>query len=342
MGGSAYNIAWRAGRILLIVYLVLLLVMMYSRELVDLSSRMKFPEGNWAPRGIAVEDAWFTAADGTKIHGWYVPHAQPRAVVLFCHGNAGNITHRADVIRELHDRVGARVLVFDYRGYGKSEGKPDEPGVLADARAARTWLAQKAGVAEKRIVLMGESLGGAVAVDLAADGARALILENTFSSMPDVAAHHYPWLPVRLLMRTRFNSAAKIRSYHGPLFQSHGDRDSIVPLKFAKRLFDAANEPKHFLLVKGADHNDRPPAAVLRQAAGVSGQGAVGWVEAGSLAHGALRESVQSGGERLQRFDSVRNPPFFHRFAPRILRSASRPTPYRFKTRRHSATWRSG
>ena len=148
------------------------------------------------------------------------------------------------------------MLVFDYRGYGKSEGKPDERGVLADARAARTWLAQKAGVAENRIVLMGESLGGAVAVDLAADGARALILENTFSSMPDVAAYHYPWAPVRLLMRTQFNSLARIGSYHGPLYQSHGDRDSIVPLRFATRLFDAANEPKRFLLVEGADHND--------------------------------------------------------------------------------------
>ena len=103
---------------------------------------------------------------------------------------------------------------------------------------------------------MGESLGGAVAVDLAADGARALVLENTFSSLPDVAAYHYPWVPVRLLMRTQFNSAAKIASYHGPLHQSHGDRDSIIPLKFAKRLFDAANEPKHFLVVQGADHND--------------------------------------------------------------------------------------
>ena len=232
---------------------------------------MNFPEDDWAPRGIAVEDARFTAADGTKIHGWYVPHEQPRAVVLFCHGNAGNITHRADIIRALHDRVGVSVLVFDYRGYGKSEGKPDEPGVLADARAARTWLAQKAGVAENRIVLMGESLGGAVAVDLAADGARALILENTFSSMPDVAAFHYPWVPVRLLMRTQFNSAAKIRAYHGPLYQSHGDRDSIVPLEFAKRLFDAANEPKRFLLVDRGRPQRPPVAAVLRQVKGVSG-----------------------------------------------------------------------
>lgn len=260
VGRICYNIAWRTGRIFLIVYLVLLvLLMVFENSLIYFP--MKFPEGYWTPHGIAVEDAWCIAADGTKIHGWYVPHAQPRAVVLFCHGNAGNITHRDDVIRELHDRVGATVLVFDYRGFGKSEGKPDEPGVLADARAARTWLAQKAGVAENRIVLMGESLGGAVAVDLATDGARALILENTFNSMPDVAAYHYPWAPVRLLMRTHFNSAEKIRSYHGPLYQSHGDRDSIVPLQFARRLFDAANEPKHFLLITGADHNDpRMPA----------------------------------------------------------------------------------
>jgi fermentation-respiration switch protein FrsA (DUF1100 family) len=255
VGQICYNLAWRGVRAFLIAYLVVLLAMMaFENSLIFFPTR--FPDGNWNPWGIAWEDAWCTAADGTKIHGWYVPHERPRAVILFCHGNGGNVTHRDHVIRALHDRVGAAVLVFDYRGYGKSEGKPDEAGVLADARAARTWLAQKAGVDESRIVLMGESLGGAVAVDLAADGARALILESTFSSMPDVAAFHYPWAPVRLLMRTQFNSAAKIRSYHGPLYQSHGDRDSIVPLKFATRLFDAANEPKRFLLVNGADHND--------------------------------------------------------------------------------------
>jgi fermentation-respiration switch protein FrsA (DUF1100 family) len=254
-GQICYNLAWRGLRAFLIAYLVVLLVMMvFENSLIFFPT--KYPEGNWEPWGITWEDASFTAADSTQIHGWYVPHERPRAVILFCHGNAGNVTHRDHVIRALHDRVGAAILVFDYRGYGKSEGKPDEAGVLADARAARTWLAQKAGVDESRIVLMGESLGGAVAVDLAADGARALILENTFSSMPDVAAFHYPWAPVRLLMRTQFDSAAKIRSYHGPFYQSHGDRDSIVPLKFAKRLFDAANEPKRFLLVDGADHND--------------------------------------------------------------------------------------
>jgi fermentation-respiration switch protein FrsA (DUF1100 family) len=247
--------AWRVVRIFLLVYLILLLIMMiFENRLIFIPTN--YPDDNWSPHGIALEDANFTASDGTKIHGWYVPHEHPRAVILFCHGNAGNVTHRAGVIRALHERLGASVLVFDYRGYGKSEGSPDEAGVLADARAARQWLADKAGVPEDRIVLMGESLGGAVAVDLAIDGARALILENTFSSAPDVAAYHYPWVPVRMLMRTQFNSVAKIQGYHGPLFQSHGDRDQVVPLVFARRLFDAANEPKQFLLIPGGDHND--------------------------------------------------------------------------------------
>ena len=163
------HLLWLAARTFLIGYLVVLLMMMlFENSLLYFPT--KFPGGDWTPRGINVEEAWFTAADGTKIHGWYAPHEKPLAVVLFCHGNGGNITNITGVIRELHDRVGVAVLVFDYRGYGKSEGNPDEAGVLADARAARAWLADKAGVAENQIVLMGESLGGAVAVDLAADG----------------------------------------------------------------------------------------------------------------------------------------------------------------------------
>jgi fermentation-respiration switch protein FrsA (DUF1100 family) len=222
-----------------------------------------FANDNWSPAGIVLENVYFTSADGTKLHGWFAPHEGPTAVILFCHGNAGNVTHRIDAIRALHDRVGAAVFVFDYRGYGRSAGMPDEPGVLADARAARVWLADRTGVAQGRIVLMGESLGGAVAVDLAADpavgGARALILEHTFSSMPDVAAHHYPWMPVRLLMKTQFDSAAKIGRYRGPLLQVHGEHDSIVPIEYGRRLFDAANEPKQFLQIEGGDHNDSPP-----------------------------------------------------------------------------------
>lgn len=230
------------------------LLMFFENKLVFFPS--KHPEGDWSPPGLTFEDAWFTADDGTKLHGWYVPNAKPTAHILFCHGNAGNITHRADLLRKLNGRCGAAVLLFDYRGYGRSEGTPSETGVLADARAARAWLAAKAGISESEVVLMGESLGGAVAVDLATDGARGLILENTFTSVPDVAAHHYPWVPIRLLMRTQLNAREKIGQYHGPLLQTHGEADTIVPYALGRALFDAANGPKRFYPVPGGDHND--------------------------------------------------------------------------------------
>jgi fermentation-respiration switch protein FrsA (DUF1100 family) len=216
-----------------------------------------YPDGDWQPEGLAFEDAWFETDDGTRLHGWYVPAANPRAVVLFAHGNAGNLTDRLDIIDALANVLGASVLAFDYRGYGRSEGHPSEQGILADARAARRWLARRAGIPESQIVLMGESIGGAVMVDLAADdGARALVLENTFTSLADVAAYHYPWLPVKLVMRSKLDSASKIRDYHGPLLQFHGDSDRIIPFKLGQRLFDAANEPKRLVVIPFGDHND--------------------------------------------------------------------------------------
>ena len=215
-----------------------------------------YPDGFWDPPGLEFEDAWFETPDGTKLHGWYVPHENPRAVVLFAHGNAGNLSHRYDLLQSLHE-LGVSVMIFDYRGYGRSEGSPSEAGILADARTARHWLAERAGVKQSDIVLMGESLGGGVMVDLAArDGARALVLENTFTSLPDVAAYHYPWLPVKLLMRTRLNSAVKIADYRGPLLQTHGDADTIIPFKIGRRLFEVANEPKELVVIAGGDHND--------------------------------------------------------------------------------------
>jgi fermentation-respiration switch protein FrsA (DUF1100 family) len=251
--------AWRLGRAALIVYLLIVLAAMFLENSLIFIPR-RYPDGEWHPAGLAFEDAWFQAADGTRLHGWYVPCANAHSAVLFCHGNAGNVTHRASILEMLHRRVGVSVLVFDYRGYGRSEGKPNEAGILADARAARAWLAAREEIAESDVVLMGESIGGAVAVDLAArDGARALVLESTFNCLPDVAAYHFPWLPVRWAMRTRLDSAGKIGGYHGPLLQSHGDADTIIPLRLGRLLFDAANQPKQFLLLPGHDHNDPMP-----------------------------------------------------------------------------------
>ena len=249
---------------LVICYLVVVGAMMiFERSFIFFPAR--YPEGDWQPQGISFEDAWFESADGTRIHGWYVPHERPRAVVLFCHGNAGNVSHRAEMLRILHEGVGVSVLIFDYRGYGRSQGRPDEPGVLADARAARKWLATRADVGQEEIVLMGRSLGGAVAVDLAAgQRARALVVESSFSSLPEVAAYHYPWLPVRWMMRTRFDSAGKIGTYHGPLLQSHGTADTIVPYRFGRRLFEAANQPKQFVALPELDHNEPQPVEYYR------------------------------------------------------------------------------
>jgi len=217
----------------------------------------RYPTGNWQPRGLSFEDVRFTAADGTKLHGWYLPHPNPRAAVLFAHGNAGNLSDRAELLRTLHDRHGLAVMAFDYRGFGRSEGSPDEQGILQDARAARAWLARREGIAERDVVLMGRSLGGAVAIDLAAkDGARGLIVESTFTSLPDAANEHMPWMAPKLLMRNRLDSLAKIANYHGPLLLSHGDRDRVIPFEHGRQLFAAANEPKRFITISGSDHND--------------------------------------------------------------------------------------
>ena len=217
----------------------------------------QYPKGNWNPPNLVFEDAWFSAADGTRLHGWYLPHERPRAVVLYCHGNAGNLSDWTDVLQILHDRVGVAIMIFDYRGFGRSQGTPSEAGVLSDARAARAWLANRAGIQQNEIVLLGRSLGGAVAVDLAAaDGAPALVLESTFTSLPDVGHSLFPLLPVRTLMQSQFNSLAKISRYRGPLLQSHGNADRLIPYEIGRRLFDAANQPKRFVTLPGRNHND--------------------------------------------------------------------------------------
>ncbi len=252
---------WRFIRLGLIVYLGILLVFtLLENSLVYFPSR--FPDGDWSLKA-GVEDAWFTSNDGTKLHGWFLQVEQPHAVVLFCHGNGGSIAWRRDLL-DVFRALRVSALLWSYRGYGRSEGSPHEAGILQDARAARDWLAKRAAVKKTDIVLWGESLGGAVTIDLAQDGARALILESTFTSMPAVAAYHYPWLPVRTLMRNRYDSLAKIAGYHGPLLQFHGDADSIVPYELGRQLFDAANQPKEFVTMEGADHNDPRSVAVFR------------------------------------------------------------------------------
>lgn len=218
-----------------------------------------WPDGERAPDGLTPEDAWFTAADGTRLHGWYVDHPEPRGVALLCHGNAGNISGLAETLQILNQRHGLAVLAFDYRGYGRSEGKPSEAGILQDARAARTWLARRVDVAESDVTLMGVSLGGGVAVDLAQDGARGLVLASTFTSLPAAAKHHFSWLPTGSMMTFRMNSLEKIRNYPGPVLISHGDEDEVIPFEHGQQLYAAAAGEKVFFRVPGGRHNDPQP-----------------------------------------------------------------------------------
>lgn len=220
-----------------------------------------YPAGDWSKPTDSTEDVWITGHDGTKLHGWFIAHPQPRGVALVCHGNAGSLTSVRESLRRLNVEHELTVLSFDYRGFGRSIGQPSETGLLQDARSARDWLCQRTGTQPDDLLIMGYSLGGGVAVDLAAkDGARGLVLWSTFSNLPETAAHHYPWLPTNLLMTQRYDSIAKIDEYSGPLLQSHGTADRVIPYDLAKRLFAEHRGPKRFVTIPNADHHDADSA----------------------------------------------------------------------------------
>lgn len=216
----------------------------------------KYPSGDWQPKDLRFEDVYFTADDKTHLHGWYCPCDNPRAVILLAHGNAGHVASRAPWLRYLQSKAKVSIFIFDYRGYGRSEGTPTVEGALQDARAARAKLCELAPTTDSEMLLMGESLGGAIVVQLASESApRALILQSTFSSLRDVAEVHFPKLSW-LVPRSRLDSIARIAKYHGPLLQSHGDRDQTIPFVLGEKLFGAANEPKTMIVIANADHNN--------------------------------------------------------------------------------------
>ncbi len=205
--------------------------------------------------GLDYEDLKLKASDGVELSAWFVPCERSRGTVLFCHGNAGNISHRLGAIRMFHD-LGFAILLFDYRGYGQSQGSPTERGTYLDAEAAWDWLVSERKVAPQQVVIFGESLGGAVAAWLAREHTPgALVLQSTFTSLPDVGARLYWWLPVRLLSRFRYDARSCVRQVKCPVLVAHGQSDEIVPYALGRRLFDAANEPKEFLELSGS-HND--------------------------------------------------------------------------------------
>ena len=209
--------------------------------------------------GLAdVEPVSFETTDGLRLSGWFVAASGPvpRVTVLVFNGNAGNRAHRGP-LGAAFQRHGLQVLLVDYRGYGGNPGAPTEKGLAADSRAARAYLAGRPDVDASRIVYFGESLGTAVAVDLAVEHPpAALVLRSPFTSMADVGRHHYPFLPVRLLLRDRFAAIDRIRRVRVPLLVIAGGQDRIVPIENSRRLYDAAVAAKTLLVLPDADHND--------------------------------------------------------------------------------------
>jgi len=214
----------------------------------------KFPAGDWElQRQIGASDVWLTTYDGVRLHAWWVRREGSPLVTLFLHGNAGNVTERASHIREITE-AGSSVLVLDYRGYGRSSGWPTEAGLYRDSEAGFTHLLGM-GYREREIILHGESLGTAVAIDLANRRPCAgLILEAPFTSAADVAATVLPVLGPMLV--SGYNSLPKIRWVREPKLFIQGDRDEIVPLRLGQALFAAAQAPKSFWIIPGAGHNN--------------------------------------------------------------------------------------
>ena len=204
---------------------------------------------------LPYEDVFLKTGDGKTIHGWYIRHAKPRATVLFLHGNAGNISHRLESL-ELFYRMGTSVFIIDYHGFGRSEGSPGETGTYLDAEAAWSYLTRDLKLPAGELAVFGRSLGGAVAVWLAGrHRPGALIIESTFTSVPDLGKKYYPYLPIDLLARIRYPSVNRIASVNCPLLVIHSRDDEIIPFALGRRLYEAAGEPKEFLELAGG-HND--------------------------------------------------------------------------------------
>ncbi|MCJ7500018.1 alpha/beta hydrolase, partial [bacterium] len=210
-----------------------------------------------AAEGLAFEDVYLES-DGNSLHGWYIP-ASGDQVVLWMHGNAGNIADRLDQAVEMKRALGVSSFMFDYRGYGKSEGRPSEKGLYQDAEAAFKWLTETRGINPGNIILYGHSLGSAVSVDLALEkgmNAGGMVLESPFTSAADVARTIYFGLPVGLVMSVTLDNIGRIGEVKMPILIIHGVSDTVIPFEMGKKLFDAAPEPKTFLPIAGGDHSD--------------------------------------------------------------------------------------
>ena len=210
--------------------------------------------------GLDYEDVSFQTADGLMLQGWFIPGGPAggsKLTWLWFHGNGGNIGHRVNELAQARRHTGDNIFIFDYRGYGQSEGKPSEKGTYLDSRAAMEFLRSRPGVDPDRIIYLGHSLGAAVAVELAlTQPPLAMVLVSPFTSVRDMASLTLPFPPAGWLVRNHYDSISRVPSINVPLLVLHGDLDEIVPISQGLKLYEAANEPKRFQVLEGAAHND--------------------------------------------------------------------------------------
>jgi pimeloyl-ACP methyl ester carboxylesterase len=218
----------------------------------------RFPEGEWQPRehGLPAEDRWFRSSDGVRLHGWWIPRRDAACTLLFCHGNSGSIGHR---LEELLYMAGlpVNIFAFDYRGYGRSSGAPSEEGLCRDARSAFRYVVEELGQPARTVILVGHSLGGAVAVDAAVElPAAGLVVQSSFTNVRDMARVLHPRLPMHWVATNQFRSVEKVRAIRMPKLFIHGTADETVPYVLGHQLFQEASSPKAFYTVPGAGHHD--------------------------------------------------------------------------------------
>ncbi|WP_428609485.1 alpha/beta hydrolase [Sedimenticola sp.] len=237
-------------------YLLLLLAIYFNQHKLLYLPHLPSREIATTPQavGLTYEELELNTADGERLHGWYIPTDNARGTLLFFHGNAGNLSHRLDSLQIFH-RLNLNVLIFDYRGYGRSSGQPSENGTQLDARAAWAYLVDERGESPGHIVLFGRSLGASIAARLATEKQpAALILESAFISVPELAAELYRWLPVRFLARLQYRTRDTLSHVHCPVLVAHSPDDEIIPYRHGRVLYETAPPPKAFLRLTG-DHN---------------------------------------------------------------------------------------
>ena len=206
---------------------------------------------------LKFQDVYFETQDHFKLNGWFFSANHSQKTLLFFHGNSGNVGSSLELVSIFVTDLHLNVFIVDYRGFGKSKGHPSEEGLYQDAQAAYQYLTQTKGIPKRNIILFGQSLGGAVAIDLASKRpAAALIVENTFTCAVDMAKTMYPYLPVRLFIKSQFNSKAKIKTVLYPKLIIHATQDETVPFRHGEKLFNSASFPKYFYAISGANHGN--------------------------------------------------------------------------------------